>query len=328
MKIEWVSPVNDRDIIGNSLGYGLANKNLRAAVGKIIEVDRRADVAVHFSNPQFYFRLPNRKNILFTMCEHNYLTPDYKYVFERCDAVIAPSQFCVDVFKKHTDKPIFLCPLGVDSSIFTAKKRTLKRGQKFRWLYCGAPNLRKFSIMEDVWKFFLKDYASNIELYIKTTGADIPESMGQVISRNGWIVDNRKLPIKELVKLYHSSNAMLFLHMGEGYGLGALEAMSTQMPLVVSDHTGTKDFCNENNSYPVKVDKGEIEVLLGMGGVVETKIIDAGVPNIINTMTRMSELMSNPQQAADKARQAAKDARKLSWDNSAKILKEILEKLA
>lgn len=327
MKIEWVSPVNHKDIIGNSLGYGLANKNLKDSLGKLVDFDYDAETAVHFSTPQFYFRIPGKKNYLFTMCEHTYLTPDYERCFNRCDAVITPSHFCKDVFSQYTDKPIYVCPLGVDTKTWTPKKRVIKHNEPFRILYCGAPNLRKFSIMEDVWKMFLRDF-KNVELYIKTTGADIPSELGAIVRSNNWIIDNRKLSTKELVKIFHSSHALLFLHLGEGWGLTAHEAMATQMPVIISDHTGSTDFCNRTNSFPVKVNPGSIEVVIGNGGNVTTKTIDAGVPNIISALTQLATVMYSYERASDVARQGMKDARKLSWDNSARRLKEILDELA
>lgn len=327
LKVEWISPVNTMEIIGNSLGYGMANKNLRDTLHKLYDIEWRNSPVVHFTNPQFFFRVPNRKNILFTMNEHEWLSDDYKRAFDKADSIITVSSFCKSVFEKYTDKRIDICPLGIDTSIWLPKKRIFKPGkQKFRWLYCGAPNLRKFSIMEEVWKIFLKDF-SDVELYIKTTGADIPEEMGDIIRSNNWIVDNRKLPIKELVKIYHSSHAFLFLSMGEGAALTLMEAMATQMPVVTSYHTAMMDYCNELNSYPVKVDPGKIEVLVKVNDESVTKEIDAGIPNIISTMTQMSNVMYKYESASDIARQAMKDARKLTWENSAKRLKEILENL-
>lgn len=105
----------------------------------------------------------------------------------------------------------------------------------------------------------------------------------------------------------------------------ALEAMATQMPLVVSNHTGTLDFCNKTNSFPVSVDMGKIQVLVGKGGDVQTKEIDAGIPSIVSAMTQMANVMYKYDKASDIARQAVKDARKLTWENAAKRLKEILE---
>lgn len=326
LKVDWISPVNTMDIIGNSLGYGTANKNFRDTLNKLYNVEWRNAPVVHFTNPQFFFRVPNRTNILFTMNEHEWLSDDYKRAFEVADSIITVSNFCKTVFEKYTDKRIDVCPLGIDPKIWVPKKRVYRPGKdKFRWLYCGAPNLRKFSIMEEIWKIFLKDFA-DVELYIKTTGADIPEEMGDIVRNNNWIVDNRKLPVKELVKLYHSAHAFLMLHMGEGFSLTSLESMATQMPIVVSNHTGTMDFCNPSNSYPVKVDQGKIEVLVKNDGeTVETKEIDAGIPNIISAMTQMANVMYKYDYASNIARQAAKDARKLTWENSAKRFKEILD---
>jgi len=323
MKVEWVSPAKD-NIIGNSLGYGLANINLRAAAAKVMELDWRSDVALHFTHPQFYFSVPRRKNVILTMCEHSWLTEDYEEAFKRVDLIITVSQFCKSVFEKYTDKPVYVVPLGVNPNIWHAKRRVLDPRKKFRFLYCGAPNLRKFSIMESAWRA-LMDGCSNVELYIKTTGADIPEELGSIVRSNNWIVDNRKLPVRDLVKLYHSAHAFLLLHLGEGYSLSAIEAQCTQMPLIISDHTGSMDFCNVSNSFPVKVDPGKIEVITGSGHKTETKVIDAGIPNIISAMTQMATVMRHYGRASEVARQAAKDARKLTWDNSAKRLKEVLD---
>lgn len=325
MKIQWYSPIDEKRIIANSLGYGLANARLKEALGRITPLSDDGDVVLHFCHPWLYRPIVGKKNVIMTMNEHDYLTPDYQKAFAASVAIVTPSTYCKSVFQKYTDTPVHVSPLGVDTDLFTFKNRSWspQRKETFRWLVVCAPNIRKFSILEEVYKILFYPMGEQVELYIKTTGADMDQD---VMRKANWTIDNRYVDTKHLVKLYHSAHGFLSLHLGEGWGIPSLEAMATGLPLVVSDHTGTQDFANKTNSFPVKVEIGKIDVLVGEKND-QIKSISAGIPDLADTIKQIGKIMSDYPRALTIARQGARDAKNFTWTNAAKSLLEVLTKV-
>lgn len=340
MKVEWVKPVIIDDAAGNTFGYATANARLKEEVKKHLEVvDEDGDIAVHFTTPMNFHPVPGKKNIIFTMFESPDITWHFVEAFEECDAVITCSQFCVDAFRKYTDKPIYLCPLGFDPEVFKFSEKSWRpmEGEAFRWLVVAAPNARKFSILDEIWKAFFRDLGPRVDLYFKTTGAELEETIEDfrawgvdidyadgVAKWGNWTIDNRRLPLEDLQKLYASAHGYLSLHMGEGYGLTTLEAMATGIPTVVTDWSGTKDFCDETNTFPVEATPGIGEVELGKGGQREVFWVTYAVPDLRQAMERITEVMVDYKTACKKAKKARNDIEGLTWEKSGKKLAEII----
>jgi len=338
MKVHWVN-IPTGNPLGNHVGYSKANARMMRALGEVCELDNSADVAVHFLAPLWFSPIDGKKNVLFTMFESD--DEDYYLELpEGCDLIVTPSRFCKGIFEKVTDVPVQVCNLGVDPEVFKYKKRTLpKPGQKFRWLFLGAPNPRKYSIMEEIHKALLSKIG-NVELYIKTTGADFKgglkeigrdnvsvEEGGQVVRHGNWVVDNRFLPTSSIVDLMHSSHAFLSLHMGEGWGQNLLEAMCTGLPSVVSDYSATREFADIRNSYPVPVTLEKTEVGLGRDCIDQLVKINAAIPDPFRAMDQIMKVMQNYKKALKIGKKAHNSASSITWQRSALRLKAILEKV-
>jgi len=309
------------------------------ALGQICELDEEAEIAVHFLAPLWFSPIEGKKNVLFTMFE----SEDDDYYLDMpdgCDLIVTPSEFCRGIFERITDVPIQVCNLGVDPKVFKYKKRKIpEAGEKFRWLFLGAPNARKYSILEEVHRAFLSKI-SNVELYLKTTGADIDgglkeigasrvdiEGDNEIIRSGNWTVDNRFLPTSELVDLIHSAHGFIALHMGEGWGQNLLEAMSTGIPAVVSDYSATQEFANKNNAFPVPVRVEKTEIGIGKNSIDQLVKIDAAVPDIFRAIDQINAVMTDYRAALKVGKKAHRTATTKTWGKSAYKLKSILKKL-
>ena len=350
MQIHWVISSTGRER-ANNLGYGSANKRLELAVKELCEKKgigfstESGDVAIHFCNPLFYIPKPHAKNILVTMFEAEDVPYHFPLAFEGCDLIVTPSSFCRDIFRKVTDKPIEVCHLGVDTNRFQYKKREWhpELRETFKWCFVGAPNSRKYSIMEQIFVYLLKNEKIPFKshLYIKTTGVDLDKALvdlegtgrdfrvnGEIVHGEDFTFDNRYISETEVVKILHSSHAFFALHLGEGWGQNALEALATGLPVLVTDYSATQVFCNERNSYPVKSELQQTEAIMGKTDADADLIhIRTGHPSLTDGIEKAASIMFNYKEALKRARRGAEDAKKFSWENSAKRMIEIIQNL-
>lgn len=354
MNFDWVIPATG-DEVGNNLGYATANAELRSALKRVgAREDRDARVAVHFMFPKVYEPRPGRRNVLFAMFENwdpAYLTGIYAPAFRRCDLIVTPSQWCAEMFSHFTDTPIRVCPLGVDPALFPYRRRKWRpeQGEPFVWLYVGAPNRRKWTILPDIYRGFLAGFpAGAVHLLIKTTGVahekaflrmltegaiggdvevvEFPE--GKVYFGTDVTVDTRMLRREELAEeIYHRAHGMLFLHCGEGWGITGLEALSTGLPLVVSDHSGTQEYADRETAFPVRCETRMIEF--------ERNAVSEGGDSYVgpwpldtDAVDQMGRVMRDYHRACVVAKRGSERARSFTWDASALRLLALLREVA
>ena len=78
-----------------------------------------------------------------------------------------------------------------------------------------------------------------------------------------------------MLQLFHDSSFLVFPSEFESFGLVAAEAMSTGLPVVITNKTGPVDFSNSKNSIPI--DPHDIEI--GLKKMIEK--LDLLNPTII-----------------------------------------------
>lgn len=176
------------------------------------------------------------------------------------NAVFCPSEFTSRTIRKYTGKPVETVPhpvvvgavragmrnrLGLSDQAFVVSSlfsfgSALERKNPYAAVDAFAA---AFGETENAWLILKSNQGDNsgekkqfLE-YIKPYGTirlidDI------------WEKD-------EVLGLIKESDVYLSLHRSEGFGLPIAEAMLTGTPTVVTDWSGSRDFCNDNNSFPV-----------------------------------------------------------------------------
>jgi glycosyltransferase involved in cell wall biosynthesis len=327
---------------GNSYGYSLSNTRLMEAAEKRGMLNRRADIIVSLCHPEFFQRQPDKINVLFTMYESETLPPGMTIPMNRADAIIVPSQWCADVFRRYTQLPIYVVPLGVDTTEYIGVKRPRPYNKPFRWLWVGADNLRKgwVAVVETWRRYFLPRW--DTELYLKTTitKEDIRSAIlkeepicavgGQGVMRQmgpNITMDSRNISQLEMMKLYAAADGFLFPTMGEGFGLTLLEAMATALPCLAVLKSGVMEFASRSTCFGIRYDEVEMDVAWVAKPELSHKTI--GYRADLHDMARqMDWMMKHHRKITETGMRAYRRAQGFTWDESARKLERVLETIA
>ncbi len=62
-------------------------------------------------------------------------------------------------------------------------------------------------------------------------------------------------PVEKMIELYQNSDCFVLPSRGEGFLYPALQGMASGLPAMVPEFGGFRDYCNEENSFLIKVEK-------------------------------------------------------------------------
>ncbi len=184
------------------------------------------------------------------------------------DEIWAPSRFIRDAILARTSKPVEWMPLCVELPPVPKARRS------------------EFGIGEDEYVFmFAFDCHSYIErknpqALVRAFKAAFPterparliiKGMNGEVCAAEWAAlrseagsDERitliegAWPRDRLLALLECSDAYVSLHRSEGFGRGPAEAMLLGKPVIVTDYSGTTDFCRSNNALLVECSLVEV----------------------------------------------------------------------
>jgi glycosyltransferase involved in cell wall biosynthesis len=290
-----------------------------------VKLDYDSRIAIHFRFPDTFQVLPGRHNVLFTMYESDELPGFFVRALDRADTVIAPSQWCAELFRKHTQTPVYCVPLGINTELFVGIKRPRPKTRPFRWLWVGAHNRRKgWKELSDAWVYKGSNgaFCDNpaVELYMKTTD----DKKALSFRGNNIIIDSRPLEDKELLKVYADADAFVLPSMGEGFGLTLLEAMATALPCVASVHTGMMDFADSSVCRRVQYSPTTMMVQSPIEGVDDfPSVVQAADSR--DLYRQMWWVTNHWKKARDMGVRAFRRARQFTWKAAAQRFLHVLE---
>lgn len=162
-------------------------------------------------------------------------------------------------------KPIFIAPLGVDTSIFNPPIKIKYQSDKYIFFNIGKFEKRKSQefLIEAFGKAF--SLSDNVELRLIPQLETLKDSQKEILNQ---AIDN--CPLKDKIKLYNrlptqydianfiwSSDCGLYLSRAEGWNNEILETMAINRPVIVSNYSAHTEYCNSKNSFLVKIDELE-----------------------------------------------------------------------
>jgi glycosyltransferase involved in cell wall biosynthesis len=172
---------------------------------------------------------------------------------EIADYVLCPSSYAKRTFvdRGMDARKIIVCPYGIDTETFTPDKRsaTPPRGV-FVVLFLGSICVRKgvHYLLEGFKRAALKD--SRLIL-----AGPIDPGFRSILQRyEGLFEAVGPVPKLQVPKYYREADAFVLPSLADSYGLAAIEAMGSGVPLIVSENTGAADVVRENgNGFVVPI---------------------------------------------------------------------------
>lgn len=280
---------------GYAYAYNEINKHLRQYQynEKKISIDvnsPKSKVQLYFGSPDGFF-YDHQYKIQMTQWESTLIPPHWVDHAKRYDEWWTANPFGKDAFVNSgvPEEKVHVFEHGVDSSVWTPKKRGQDNVIRFLHVDSGSPRKRAPLAVEAFKQAFGSSF--DYELTLKYShGAmsdlnwfdpEVLESAGKWVDVNIRHIDNN-LTLEQLVSLFQYHDVLIYPSEGEGFGLIPLQALATGMPVI-----STSDWCSYDKYFAGNI----IESHRGQSDIVETYTRFGDV--IIPHLDSMVELMKN-----------------------------------
>jgi len=251
-----------------------------------------------------------------TMFETDRIPAGWAKRLNMMDEVWVPSKWAVDVFAAGgVDRgKLVQVPEAVDVAVFDPSKAKgvmkLPNRKKFAFLSIFKWEERKgWDVLLEA---FFREFSSDddVSLHLLTHGYhdDSEKSKKPLELARGLELDLKRLPSHsvidfhvsdaDLVSLYASSDAFVLPSRGEGWGRPHVEAMAMELPILATNWSGSTEFMNEANSYPIRVER---LVPVKSGAFKGHRWAQ---PSVSHLRQLMRHVVNNPEEAAAKGKKA------------------------
>lgn len=351
----------------NSLGYGIAAKNITIALDKLncsvsyfpigqpqLELQPEVEVLQRVINNQSNFdsyapsiliwhqhslaeHIGYGRHVGFPIFEldkfnereiHHLSTQEHIFVCSKWAKTIVDSAF------SNSKDFCSVVPLGVNFEIFYPKDRPSDNVTKF--ITIGKWELRKrHAEIIDCFNaaFTTKD---RVELNLICHN---PFLNGQQLQE--WLDYAKNSPLGEKINVLprlptqievadqiNNSDCGIFLSSAEGFNLEALEMMACGTPIIITNYSGHTEFCNSQNSMLIEIDDLE-EAYDGIWFNGQGNWAQIGEPQKDQTISYMRKIHKDKQEHKSLFNEeGVATAKRFSWENSACILLSHLERLS
>ncbi len=207
----------------------------------------------------------------FFLWETDHPPPHHRLGAGMVDEIWTPSHFVAEAYRKMTDVPVAYVGKGLrppQPARWQRAARRFRRDGAFTFLFVcdfGSSIIRK-NPMAAVRAFRAAFDADNrnVRLVIKIREI-IPahwsnidgyweelEALAAADPRIEFLLGD--LSDDEYWALLGACDALVSLHRGEGFCYPVADAMQLGRPVIVTDYSGTRDFCTEQTAFPVAAD--------------------------------------------------------------------------
>lgn len=176
-----------------------------------------------------------------------------KKILKKADSILSTSHIMAIEAKKYTNKQIQIIPFGVEIDKFKKIEFSVSR-QKSTFIVGTVKTLsikygidvliRAFKIVSD------NNKGIDCQLYIVGVGDQYEElnKLVETLSLKDRVIFKGFIKNSDLPDIYNSFDVAVFLSRAESFGVSAVEAMSCECPVVVSDADGFTEVVRDNFS--------------------------------------------------------------------------------
>lgn len=248
------------------------------------------------------------------------------------------SRFCRDVLLQVgvREAECTVIPLGYSPEIDQIDPPARRRPGRFRFLtLTNSHDLTRYGtrqLLEAYWAAF--GPGDDVELLVKDYGASAADdTLRRLLEGAAGRARVEYLPAftskRELIQLYSSSDAYVSAHRGEGYGQKILDAMACRLAVVTPLFGGPADFCHGLNSFPVAWSPGPLGDCLDSRSLRITNGPTWCEPDVRDLARQLRRVFEDRPAAAAVAERARADViGRFTWENTARRLVEVRDRLA
>ncbi len=235
------------------------------------------------------------------------------YLNKEADGVIALSQFTKKAFLDGGLKiPIHVGGIGVDTDLFQHIHRNPFR-KPYTFVFTGVAQGRKGTQgLITAFESVLGDN-KDAQLIIKSNSWGKLDDYTVKCSNVKRIKEEYSRD--QIAKLYHDSDCFVCPSHGDSFLMPGLEAMSTGLPLIITDFGGPRDYCTKETGYPVKY-------MLKDAGYIPGHQAE---PDIDDLAQKMLYVFEHPHDGIEKGNKGADIAReRWTWQHDANNISKFL----
>lgn len=211
----------------------------------------------------------NAFNIGFLLWELEYVPKNQKLALEVLDAIWVPTDYLLNVYQNVTDTPVIYVGKHVTLPSPT-KKYKPKKDFSFYMSFDFHSNIERKNPVAAIKAFKLAfSNNENVKFILKTTDIlrDHPGNrkgqweniLNEINGDKRFKIISGRLPFQELVNQINSMDCIVSSHRSEGFGYLLAHAFILTKPVIVTDYSGTSDFCTKDNAYLVKWKKLDLD---------------------------------------------------------------------
>lgn len=252
-----------------------------------------------------------------TMCESSKIGRDWVNACNRMDIVTVPNEFQKKVFfDSGVNVPIKVVRHGTWTEMFPYYERPER--EVFTFGTVGFLNDRKGVF--DVIQAFVSEFSpeEKVRLVLKSSNKDFGYYSH---FRDPRIeTDIRHISPQELNEIYRSFDCFVFPSRAEGVGQPPREAMSTGLPVILTNYSGLEEV--SSLGYPLN----DFKLVEGINPQRLEQPGEWAIPNIQEIMYYMRYVFEHRDEARQKGREASRIIKEEhSWEKSAEQMIAVLK---
>ena len=283
-------------------------------------------------NELFLRTVGNSKYGALSFFELDTVLPVERACYESLDLIFTPSSWGKEVLENNNIKtPIIVCPQGVDMRIFYPEEKPADKPEEtYTFINIGKWEIRKGHdmLIEIFNKAFEK--TDSVELWMVNNNPFLTQEQHtewQAFYKDTKLGDKiRFFPRLETQKILSHvikyADCGIFPSRAEGWNNEAIEIMAMDKPLIITNYSAHKQYCNKDNSYLIDItekesaDDGVWFKGDGNWASLNTEAIDQAVEHM--RYVHKNKIRSNPQGLITAKEHTWEKAAKTIYDNMVK----------